>query len=319
MTPTTRAVREVSGPKVPIIFHEAYEVDIGLHVFPTAKYRLIETSLLDAGWFTSEDIIRPKPATDEEICLVHTSRWVEKLSSGNLSLPDEIRLELPFSAALRDAAWLSCGGAILTARLALERGVAVHLGGGYHHAFADHGEGFCPLNDVAVAIRTLQRSGEIGSAVVIDLDVHHGNGTAAIFRDDASVFTLSMHQDNNYPFPKPPSDLDIGLCDGTGDDEYLTLLADHLPGVLDGFRPSLAYYLAGADPYRSDQLGGLGLTMEGLRRRDEYVLQQLGSRDIPAAICLAGGYAVHTDDTVAIHCATVEAAIEVRRRRPPNA
>jgi acetoin utilization deacetylase AcuC-like enzyme len=313
MGPTKRAVREISRLVPPVIFHEAYEVDIGLHVFPTAKYRLIKTRLIDDGLIAAEDIIRPDPATDDEIALVHTRRWVEKLSSGNLSLPDEIRLELPFSPALRDAAWLSCGGAILAARLALGRSVAVHLGGGYHHAFAGHGEGFCPLNDVAVAVRTLQRAGEIDSAAVIDLDVHHGNGTAAIFRDDSSVFTLSMHQDNNYPVPKPPSDLDIGLRDGTGDDEYLTLLAEHLPAVLDASRPSLAYYLAGADPYRSDQLGGLGLTIEGLRRRDEYVLQQLTSRGIPVAICLAGGYAVHTEDTVTIHCATVEAAFGAGR------
>ena len=164
--------------------------------------------------------------------------------------------------------------------------------------------------DVAVAIRTLQRDGEIDSAVVIDLDVHHGNGTAAIFAEDPSVFTLSMHQDSNYPFPKPASDLDIGLRDETGDEEYLALLAENLPGALDGSRPALAYYLAGADPYRGDQLGGLGLTIEGLRRRDEYVLRELTARGVPVALCLAGGYASHTEDTVAIHCATVEAALD---------
>jgi acetoin utilization deacetylase AcuC-like enzyme len=309
MEPTTRATSEIPQPVLPVIFHEAYEVDIGPHVFPTAKYRLILGRLIDEGLVAAADIFRPEPATDEEITLVHTTRWIDRLSSGKLSIFDETRLELPFSPALRDAAWLSCGGAILTARLALERGVAVHLGGGYHHAFAGHGEGFCPLNDVAVAVRALQRAGEIDSALVIDLDVHHGNGTAAIFADDASVFTLSMHQDNNYPFPKPPGDLDIGLRDGIGDDEYLALLAEHLPSVLDGWGPSLAYYLAGADPYRGDQLGGLGLTMDGLRRRDEYVLRELTLRGIPVAICLAGGYASHTEDTVAIHCATVKAAL----------
>ncbi len=307
----TRATSETPRQVLPVIFHEAYEVDIGLHVFPTAKYRLILDRLIDECLVTEEAIFRPEPATNEEIALVHTTRWIDKLSSGKLSLPDEVRLELPFSPALRDAAWLSCGGAILTGRLALEHGVAVHLGGGYHHAFAGHGEGFCPLNDVAVAIRALQRAGEIESAVVIDLDVHHGNGTAAIFAEDPSVFTLSMHQDNNYPFPKPPGDLDIGLRDGTGDDEYLTLLAEHLPGVLDDSDPGLAYYLAGADPYRGDQLGGLGLTPDGLHRRDEYVVQVLAGRGIPLAICLAGGYATHTEDTVAIHCATVEAALAV--------
>lgn len=309
MNPATRDTSEIPRAVLPVVFHEAYEVDIGLHVFPTAKYRLILGRLIDEGLVTKATIFRPEPATDDEISLVHTTRWVDKLRSGRLSLPDEARLELPFSTALRDAAWLSCGGAILTARLALERGVAVHLGGGYHHAFGGHGEGFCPLNDVAVAIRALQRTGEIDSAIVIDLDVHHGNGTAAIFVDDPSVFTFSMHQDSNYPFPKPPGDLDLGLRDGTSDDEYLTLLAEHLPGVLDSSRPSLAYYLAGADPYRGDQLGGLGLTTDGLRRRDDYVVRELAARGVPVAICLAGGYASHTEDTVAIHCATVEAAL----------
>lgn len=313
MTPNMRAERKISRSRLPIIFHEAYEVDLGSHVFPTAKYRLIKTRLIDQGLIVADHVIRPEPATDDEIVLVHTAEWVKKLSSGRLSLHDEIRLELPFSPALRDAAWLSCGGAMLTATLALDRGVAVHLGGGYHHAFADHGEGFCPLNDVAVALRSLQRAGQVETGVVIDLDVHHGNGTAAIFRDDPSVFTFSMHQDDNYPFPKPPSDLDIGLRDGTGDDEYLSLLADHLPSVLDRSRPSLAYYLAGADPYGDDQLGGLGLSLEGLRHRDEYVLRQAASRGIPLAICLAGGYAERTEDTVAIHCATVEAAMAARR------
>jgi acetoin utilization deacetylase AcuC-like enzyme len=209
---------------------------------------------------------------------------------------------------VRDAAWICAGGSILTARLALERGVAVHLGGGFHHAFPDHGEGFCLINDVAIAIRAVQRERLVGRAAVVDLDVHHGNGTAAIFRDDPAVLTFSMHQERNYPALKPPSDLDVGLEDGTGDDAYLALLEKHLPEILARHHPDLVVYLAGADPYESDQLGGLGLTIAGLRRRDELVFERAASARVPVAVCLAGGYAVRTDDTVEIHCNTVRAA-----------
>jgi acetoin utilization deacetylase AcuC-like enzyme len=302
-----------AGGDLPIVFHEGYEVDIGPHVFPTAKYRLVRDHLARDGVFEIEGLFRPEPVADEELRRVHTERWVEKLSSGRLDLRDELLLELPYTPELRDAAWLSCGGAILTARLALEKGIGAHIGGGYHHAFPDHGEGFCPLNDVSVAIRSLQARGEIESALVVDLDVHHGNGTAAIFADDPSVFTFSMHQENNYPLPKPRGDLDIGLDDGTEDGEYLSALADHLASIFGRTRPDLAYYLAGADPYREDQLGGLALTRSGLRKRDELVLGELAKRAVPVAVCLAGGYARDTRDTVSIHCATVEVALKVRQ------
>jgi acetoin utilization deacetylase AcuC-like enzyme len=217
-------------------------------------------------------------------------------------------LEVPFSPELRDAMWLCAGGSILTGSKALQSGLAMHLGGGFHHAFPDHGEGFCLINDVAIAIRALQQSGEIERAMIVDCDVHHGNGTAAVFNDDPTVFTLSIHQERNYPAWKPPSDLDIGLDDRTGDEEYLSLLGQRIPEIIERHEPQLAFYLAGADPYEQDQLGGLSLSIEGLRRRDRIVCRQLRERDVPVALTLAGGYAIDQRDTVEIHCNTVREA-----------
>jgi acetoin utilization deacetylase AcuC-like enzyme len=289
------------------VWHPAYEVDIGPHVFPTRKYRLVRDRLVAEGTISEADVVTPQPASDEQIALVHTAEYLRKITTGTLSPEEELVLEVPFSPALREAAWLCAGGSVLTARLALERGIAVHLGGGFHHAFPDHGEGFCLINDVAIAIRVLKRDGLVGRAMVVDLDVHHGNGTAAIFHGDDDVFTFSMHQERNYPAWKPPSDLDIGLEDGTGDAEYLALLGAHLPEILGRHRPELVFYLAGADPYRFDQLGGLGLTLEGLRRRDEFVFGAAAQAGASVAVCLAGGYAMRPDDTVEIHCNTVRA------------
>ena len=293
---------------VPIVWHPAYEVDIGPHVFPTRKYRLVRDRLLADGTIVEADVALPEPATDEQVALVHTADYVRKIKAGALSREEELVLEVPFSPALREASWLCAGGSILAARLALDRGVAVHLGGGFHHAFPDHGEGFCLINDVAIAIRVLQLARRVLRALVVDLDVHHGNGTAAIFQDDVDVFTFSMHQERNYPAWKPPSDLDLGLEDGTGDADYLAALERHLPEVLARHRPELVFYLAGADPYQFDQLGGLGLTLEGLRRRDEIVFGAAKAADAPVAVCLAGGYALRGEDTVQIHCNTVKAA-----------
>jgi acetoin utilization deacetylase AcuC-like enzyme len=293
---------------VPIIWHRAYEVEIGPHVFPTRKYRLVRDRLLAQGTIAEGDQIEPAPASDDQVRLVHTPDYVEKIKSGTLSVEEQLQLEVPFSPALREAAWICAGGSILTARLARDHGIAVHLGGGFHHAFPDHGEGFCLIHDVAIAIRVLQREGTLRRAMVVDLDVHHGNGTAAIFRDDPAVLTFSMHQEHNYPAWKPASDLDIGLEDSTGDAEYLAHLERHLPDLLERHRPDLVYYLAGADPYGSDQLGGLGLTIAGLRRRDALVYARARQAGAAVAVCLAGGYALRTDDTVEIHCNTVRAA-----------
>ncbi len=290
---------------VPVVHHEGYEVDIGPHVFPTAKYRLVRERLLEEGLVSTDDIHRPERAADRDVLRVHTVEWVRKLKEGDLGPRERLLLEVPYSPELVEASWLCAGGACLTARLAARQGAAVHLGGGFHHAFADHGEGFCAVNDVAVSIRERQAASALRRATVIDLDVHHGNGTAAIFADDPAVFTFSMHQERNYPAVKPPSDLDVGLPDGLGDEGYLGLLEVHLPDVLEGQRPELVWYLAGADPYREDQLGGLGLSREGLRRRDEMVLRACHALDVPVALCLAGGYAFRLADTVAIHVATV--------------
>jgi len=300
---------------LPVVWHRAYEVDIGPHVFPTRKYRLVRDRLLAEGTVSDADLVEPAPASNEQVALVHTVDYLQKIETGTLSSEEQLVLEVPFSAALREASWICAGGSILAARLALERGIALHLGGGFHHAFPDHGEGFCLINDVAIAIRALQREGVVRRAAVVDLDVHHGNGTAAIFQGDPDVFTFSMHQERNYPAWKPPSDLDIGLEDGTGDAEYVALLDEHLPEILARHRPGLVYYLAGADPYRSDQLGGLGLTLEGLRRRDELVFERATSAGVAVAVCLAGGYALQSDDTVEIHCNTVRAAKEAVARR----
>jgi acetoin utilization deacetylase AcuC-like enzyme len=295
---------------IPIVWHPAYEVDIGPHVFPTRKYRLVKDRLLGEGTIADADVIGPTPASDDDIALVHTSEYLRKIKTGTLSVEEQMALEVPFSPALREASWLCAGGSTLTARLALEKRIAVHLGGGFHHAFADHGEGFCLINDVAIAIRVLQREGVVRRAAVVDLDVHHGNGTAAIFRNDDDVFTFSMHQEHNYPAWKPPSDLDVGLEDRAGDEEYLGALEKHLPELLAQHQPDLVFYLAGADPYRFDQLGGLGLTLEGLRRRDEVVFKRATEAGAAVAVCLAGGYAVRSEDTVEIHCNTVRAALK---------
>jgi acetoin utilization deacetylase AcuC-like enzyme len=210
-----------------------------------------------------------------------------------------------------EAFWQAAGGTILTARLALESGMAFNIGGGFHHGFPGHGEGFCAINDVAIAIRRLQRDGAIKRAMVVDCDVHHGNGTAAIFAGDRSVFTLSIHQFNNYPTEKPPSSLDINLADGIGDAEYLQRLGNGYRAALAMFQPEMVIYLAGADPYYEDQLGGLSLTFDGLMERDRLVIWTALTHRIPVAIVLAGGYAQSVEDTITIHANTAAVAKEV--------
>jgi acetoin utilization deacetylase AcuC-like enzyme len=291
-----------------IVWSPAYEVDIGAHVFPTRKYRLVRERLLSGGGWREADFAEAQPATPEMLARVHTAEYLRKIREDDFGHAERVLLEVPFSPALRTAAVLCCGGTTMAGRLALRDRVAVHLGGGFHHAFADHGEGFCLLNDVAVAAAQLLAEGSVERVLVVDLDVHQGNGTAAIFADEPRVFTLSMHQEHNYPARKPPSDLDLGLADGTSDGSYLAALREHLPRVLERHRPDLVLYLAGADPYREDQLGGLGLSLDGLRLRDEAVLADSLAAGAAVAVALAGGYAFRVTDTVAIHAATVEAA-----------
>jgi acetoin utilization deacetylase AcuC-like enzyme len=223
-------------------------------------------------------------------------------------------MEIPYSKELMEACWLAAGGSILAGQRALADGWSASIGGGFHHAYADHGEGFCVIHDVAVAIRRLQFDRAIETAVVVDTDVHQGNGTASIFGGDGDVFTLSIHQENNYPYPKPPSTVDIDLPDGIGDDDYLSILEKHLRVAFRDFAPQILFYVAGADPYREDQLGGLALTKDGLARRDALVFDYARRNKVPVAITLAGGYARHVEDTVQIHVNTILAAREAAQQ-----
>lgn len=253
--------------------------------------------------------IEPRPATEDEVRLVHTAEYVADLLGG-VHTERTCASELPLSAEIVRAAFLAVGGTILAAREALARGRALNLTGGFHHAFAGQAEGFCYLNDLAVAIRVLQREGAVGRAAVIDCDLHQGNGTAVIFQGDPGVFTFSIHQQNIYPV-KRKSDLDVGLHDLAGDAEYLAHMRKHVPEILDGHRPGLVLYQAGADPYAGDQLGTLKLTMGGLRERDEIVLSECARRGIPVAGTLGGGYAADPADTVDIHFRTAMAFWEM--------
>jgi acetoin utilization deacetylase AcuC-like enzyme len=298
-----------------VIYHPQYDLDLGTHVFPSQKFRLIHDALLAEGIAEAADFLRPEPAPDEDILRVHTAAYVNKLLTDSLTLSERMKLEIPLSDATRKGFWLAAGGTTLAARSALKDGFAANLSGGFHHAYPGHGEGFCMIHDVGVAIRTLQAEGKIRAAMTVDTDVHHGNGTAAIFADDDSVFTLSIHQENNYPMPKPPSDVDIGLEDGTGDKEYLAALEKGLLAALKKMKPDLIVYVAGADPYREDQLGGLALTIEGLQKRDRLVFEHARRRGIPVASTLAGGYARHVSDTVRIHVNTLLAARDVILQR----
>ena len=297
----------------PLIYGEDYVVDLGDHVFPAVKYRLVRERLFSEKTASAGDFIEPAPIEDEDVLRVHTREYLEKTRTGTMSCEEAARLELPLSESLVRGVWSSTGGTLLACERALEGCVAINLSGGYHHAFADHGEGFCLLNDVAISLASLHARGRIERSAIVDLDVHQGNGTAAIFSDWPEVFTFSMHQENNYPLVKPPSDLDIGLPDGTSGGVYLETLGKHLPTILKSHRPGLIVYLAGADPYRQDRLGGLGLTLEELAERDGMVLAESRSHSIPVAVVLAGGYAQDTRDTVRIHVGTVEAALRLFR------
>ncbi|MCI0349649.1 MAG: histone deacetylase [Acidobacteriales bacterium] len=321
-----------------LVYSNDYYLPIGAHVFPAQKYRLIHQCLLQKEIAEAQDFVEPKPASDRDILLVHTPEYVRKLKTGTLSVYEAMQLEVPYSPELVRAFWLAAGGSILAAELALKDGVAVNIGGGFHHAFADHGEGFCVINDVAVAIRRMQEDRNIKRAMTVDCDVHHGNGTAAIFAAPAGsfaplpssaglaeqrkpghattqapgdVFTISLHQKNNYPAEKPPSSIDVNLPDGVGDDDYLHWLDNALSSGLRQFSPDLICYIAGADPYREDQLGGLALTIDGLKKRDELVFKAARAHDIPVMVTYAGGYARRVEDTVTIHCNTVLAAAEI--------
>ena len=291
-----------------LVYHEGYDLNLGQHVFPSQKFRLIRERLLEEGFAAPDDFVTPEPGADEDLLLVHERGWIERLKTGKLSYEEILELEIPYSPEMVRAFWLAAGGTTLAGRLALDEGVGFNVGGGFHHAFPGHGEGFCAINDIAVGIRKLQREGRIARAMVVDCDVHHGNGTAAIFAGDPSVFTLSIHQYNNYPARKPPSSVDVHLSDGVGDHEYLERLSTAYRFPIGGFRPDLVVYVAGADPYCEDQLGGLALTLEGLKQRDRLVIETALSEGAAVAVVLAGGYAVRVEDTVTIHSNTAKVA-----------
>jgi acetoin utilization deacetylase AcuC-like enzyme len=321
-----------------LVYSDDYYLPIGSHVFPAEKYQRIHRRLLETGLADATDFIAPQPASDQDVLLVHKPQYVHKLKTGTLSAHEELEMEIPYSPELVRAFWMAAGGSILAADLARKDRVAFNIGGGFHHAFPDHGEGFCMIHDVAIAIRRMQRDDKIRTAMTVDCDVHQGNGTAAIFAGvrvpsdplpsaaglasgsrparlrnahAGEVFTISLHQENNYPAWKPPSSIDVDLPDEIGDEDYLAWLDNALSSAFRQFEPDLICYIAGADPYREDQLGGLNLSIEGLKRRDELVFRVAYARDVPIMVTYAGGYARMLDDTVTIHCNTVLAALEI--------
>ena len=294
-----------------LVYHPNYDLNLGPHVFPSQKFRLIQLMLLREGIAGPEDFVLPEEASDVDLLRVHTAEWIGKLRNGTLTASEIMKLEVPYSPELARACWLAAGGSILAGQMALRDGFGCNLGGGFHHAYANHGEGFCAINDVGVAIRRLQADGAIRKAMVVDTDVHHGNGTAHIFRDDDSVFTISIHQLNNYPAHKPPSNVDLNLDDRVEDDEYLETLLPVVAESLEKFGPDIVFYVGGADPFCEDQLGGLMLTKKGLKERDKRVFEEARKRGVPVATMLAGGYARQVEDTVRIHVNTILAAKEV--------
>ena len=273
-----------------------------------AKYRLLRERLLADGVLSAEDLEVPEPATDEDLERVHTRDYVRRVSTGQLTRQEVRRLGFPWSPALVERSRRSVGGTLAACRQALEDGVSVNLAGGTHHAFVDHGAGFCVFNDAAVAARALQAEGRVRRVAVLDCDVHQGDGTAAIFATDPSVRTISLHGRRNYPFHKEASDLDLELEDGTGDEEYLETLEHALERGLQPFGPDLVVYLAGADPYRGDRLGRLALTRRGLAERDGHVFDHCAGHGLPVAVVMAGGYALDVTAVVDIHRSTVAAA-----------
>lgn len=286
------------------------------HRFPLNKYRLLRERLEAEQLVSPLNLVVAPAATLAQISQAHDRDYIERVESGRLDRAEIRRIGLPWSAELLARVHRSVGGTVVTSRSALREGVAVTLGGGTHHACRDHGEGFCIYNDTVIAARTMQAEGQARHVVVIDCDVHQGNGTAQITASDSTIFTFSIHAEKNYPFRKIASDLDVGLPDGTGDRAYLEILHDNLERIGHTFQADLAIYLAGADPYQGDRLGRLSLTKEGLQARDELVLSFCRERGMPVAVTLAGGYGKQIEETVAIHAQTVKVAQAFSLRRP---
>ena len=294
-----------------VFYSPNYYADIGDgHIFPIRKFELVRDRLLLEGTLRPENLIEPTPASPEDVLQVHTEDYVQRLCAGKLTSKELRRLGLPWSESLVRRSFYAVGGTIAAARAALAEGVGSNLAGGTHHSFADHGEGFCVLNDVAVAIHTLRRDGLIRRSAIIDCDVHQGNGTATLFTGDPDVFTFSIHGAKNYPLFKAKSTLDVELDDGTTDEPYLQALTDSLPTIFQ-HHPDIVFYLGGADPYVGDKLGRLAVSIAGLRQRDELVLSECYEREVPVVTVMSGGYGEVIGDTVEIHCNTIRAVIEV--------
>lgn len=281
------------------------------HRFPMSKYRRLRQRVSASPWAFGCELHVPDPATDGQLCLAHTTDYVRRVVSGQLTAAEIRRIGFPWSPAMVERSRRSTGATIAAGRAALADGMAVNLAGGTHHACADAGEGFCVFNDVAVAARVLQREGLIRRALVIDCDVHQGNGTAAIFADDDSVFTFSIHGAKSFPLRKCPSDLDVALPDETDDAAYLEALGGALDEIFAAADFDLAFYLAGADPFEGDRLGRMRLTKRGLQQRDQRVLARCRQHGLPVAIAMAGGYAHEIEDIVDIHAATIRTAVEM--------
>ena len=291
-----------------VCYTPRYYADIGEgHVFPIRKFELVRDRLVAEGTLSPAEIYEPREAAVEDVLLVHTEDYLTRLRAGALTPREVRRLGLPWSKALVRRSFLATAGTIAAARAALAEGIGANLAGGTHHAFPDHGEAFCTLNDMAVTVRQLRRERKARRVAIVDLDVHQGNGTAHIFADDAEVFTFSMHGAKNYPLFKLRSSLDVELADGMADEAYLKTLALHLPRVFE-HAPDLVFYLGGADPYAGDKLGRLALSIAGLRARDELVLGECRARGVPVVTVMSGGYAADMNDTVEIHCNTIRAA-----------
>jgi len=272
------------------------------------KYRLLRAQI-QAECVPPGELLIPEAATGDELALAHTAEYLARVHGGRLSEGEIRRIGLPWSPELLERSLRSVGGTIAACRAALTDGVAVSLGGGTHHACADHGQGFCVFNDVPVALRLMQREKRIRRAVVLDCDVHQGNGTASILADDPSIYTFSIHAQHNFPFRKFPSDLDLALPDGVGDEEYLDLLEEGARRAIAFASPNMAIYLAGADPFEGDSLGRLALTKDGLARRDDLIFRLCREAGIPVAIVMSGGYGKNIGDTVEIHARTVRGAL----------
>ena len=284
------------------------------HRFPMEKYSRLRQALLESGEFAIGDFHLPHAASDEELARAHDPGYIRQVCCGQLSEKAQKAIGFPWSAGMVERSRRSAGATICACRSALESGsVAANLAGGTHHAFRDRGEGFCVFNDAAVAARAMQAEGRAERILIVDCDVHQGNGTASILAGDESIFTFSIHGARNFPFAKENSDLDIELPDGCGDEAYLTHLGDGLATAFDLARPDLVIYLAGADPYHDDRLGRLGLSFAGLAERDRQVFAHSRAHGIPVAIAMAGGYARQIDDTVAIHATTIRLARQLWR------